>query len=78
MAGDIGRAGFGTRARAMQYLLWGIVGGALLLAVASGWAEHRRRNRVDLDRVGVVPWPLIQFLALMAAMLAAGIAWRIG
>ena len=58
----------------MQQLLWSGVAAFLGLAVASGFAEHRRRTRRDMDRVGVVPWPFIQFLAIMAALLAASLA----
>jgi hypothetical protein len=50
------------------------MGGLLALALLSGFAEHRRRRRIDMDKVGWVPWPLIQFLSLMGALLAAGVA----
>jgi hypothetical protein len=63
---------------AMQQLLWGIAAVLLGLAVASGYAEHRRRKRVDMDKVGVVPWPLVQFLALMGALMAASVAFNLG
>lgn len=58
----------------MQQGLWIAAAVLVLLAVASGVAEHRRRNRRDMDRVGVVPWPLVQFLALIGAVLCGGIA----
>ena len=58
----------------MQQLLWSSVAALLGLAVASGYAEHRRRTRSDIDRVGLLPWPFIQFLAIMAALLVASVA----
>jgi hypothetical protein len=58
----------------MQSNLWIAAGGLLGVAVLSGVAEHRRRKRIDMDKVGWVPWPLIQFLSLMGAVLAAGLA----
>jgi hypothetical protein len=64
--------------RAMQEFLWFMVGALLLLAVASGFAEHRRRNRIDMDRVGFLPWPLIQFLSLIGALMAASLALHLG
>ena len=58
----------------MQSNLWIAAGGLLGVVVLSGVAEHRRRRRVDMDKVGWVPWPLIQFLALMGAVLTVGLA----
>ncbi|UYY60163.1 hypothetical protein [Sphingomonas sp. S2-65] len=46
----------------------------MTVAIASGIGEHRRRNRKDLDRVGLVPWPLIQLLALLAALILVSVA----
>lgn len=47
---------------------------ALLLAGLSGVADHRTRKRRDADRVGVMPWPLVQILALFAALVLTGFA----
>jgi hypothetical protein len=58
----------------MQQQLWGGAVAALLLAGISGWGERRRRERHDPDRVGLVPWPLVQMLALLAAFLLASVA----
>jgi hypothetical protein len=58
----------------LQAELWWGCGGALLLAVAAGIAEHRRHRRRDLDRVGWVPWLPIFLLALFAAAICAGLA----
>jgi hypothetical protein len=58
----------------MQQQLWGGVVAAIFLAVASGLAEHRRRHRRDVDRVGFMPWMLIQVLAMLAAVILASVA----
>ena len=56
-----------------QQLLGGAVT-ALLLAVISGFAEHRRRGRRNMDHAGFMPWTLIQVLAILAAMILASVA----
>lgn len=58
----------------MQARLWVGVGSCVAVAIASGVAEHRRHRRNDLDRVGVMPWPTIQFIALFAAVIGAAVA----
>lgn len=58
----------------MQQQLWGGAAAALLLAIASGFGEHRRRGRRDMDRVGFMPWTLIQVLAMLAALILASVA----
>jgi hypothetical protein len=58
----------------MQARLWAGVAGCVAVAVASGWGEHRRRRRRDLDRVGTVPWSTLQFAALFGALLLASVA----
>ncbi len=60
----------------MQQNLWIAVAMLLAVAAASGVAEHRRRRRRDLDKVGVVPWPAVQFAALLGAVLTGAIALR--
>jgi hypothetical protein len=61
---------FGT----MQQQLWGSAAAAIVIAVASGFGEHRRRRRRDMDRVGFVPWTLLQVLAMLAAVILASVA----
>ncbi len=58
-----------------QAALWGAGAAAALalLAVAADWARQRRRN---LDSVGWVPWPLVQVLALFAALALVLVGFR--
>jgi hypothetical protein len=58
----------------MQQQLWGGAAAAVLVAVASGFGEHRRRRRRDMDRVGFMPWTLVQVLAMLAAVVLASLA----
>ncbi|MDT8761112.1 hypothetical protein MZO42_20630 [Sphingomonas psychrotolerans] len=61
---------FGT----MQQQLWGGAAAAILIAIGSGFGEHRRRRRRDIDRVGFMPWTLIQVLAMLLAVILASVA----
>lgn len=60
----------------MQERFWSGAVALILLALASGVADWRRRRRADWDRVGMVSWPLIQLLALMGALACAILAIR--
>ncbi|PVX28185.1 hypothetical protein [Sphingomonas pokkalii] len=62
----------------MQLEFWCAAGAAVLVAIASGLAEHRRRRRRDLERVGVMPWMAIQMAALFATLLLASLALHAG
>ena len=56
----------------MSVSIWVPVVALLLLALASGVADWRRRRRDDPDRIGWVDWPTVQVLAILgAAMLVA-------
>lgn len=57
-------------------LLWAIAGACLLLAAAAILADRRRERRRDLDRVGWVPWPLVQILAFLLAVACAALALK--
>ena len=54
--------------------LWPAAAFFLALAAAAALADYRRGRRRDLDRVGWVPWDLVQILALLLALSAAGLA----
>ena len=62
----------------MQSFLWSGAAGALAVAALASWADRRRNNRRDLDKVGLVPWPLVLVLAILAAAVCAGLALRAG
>jgi lysylphosphatidylglycerol synthetase-like protein (DUF2156 family) len=61
-----------------QTALWALAGGALLVALLAAIADRRRQRRRDLDRVGWMPWPLLQILAAFAAVIAVILALRTG
>lgn len=51
--------------------------GCLLLGGYGIWADRRRLRRSAWDDVGLVPWPLVQMLSLIAPFCLALIAWRV-
>ena len=55
---------------------WWLAGGSLLTAALAALADRRRHRRTDLDRVGWMPWPLIQILAMLTAAIAAAFALK--
>jgi hypothetical protein len=61
----------------MQPWLWGGAAACVAVAVASGVAQSRRHKRRNLDRVGVVPWPTVQFAAMLGALLLASFALNV-
>lgn len=67
----------GAGVTAQAGLWWG-AGIGLALALLAGMAEYRRARRRDLDRIGWMPWNLIQLLALLAAVMAAALAMKGG
>ena len=60
----------------MQGPLWIGVGAMVALAGVSGVAEWRRGKRRDLDKVGWVPWTLIQVMATLLAIVGAAFALK--
>ena len=49
-----------------------------VLALVAAFAEHRRGRRRNLDRVGWVPWNLIQILAFLGSVVALALALKAG
>ena len=61
----------------IQATLWTAAASAGALAVAAGVAERRRSRRRDIDKVGWVPWTLVQVIALALAALMAAYAIKL-
>ncbi|HEY5723926.1 MAG TPA: hypothetical protein VIT45_16575 [Allosphingosinicella sp.] len=61
-----------------QAWLWWTSGISAAVAAVSALAEHRRIRRRDLDKVGWVPWNLIQIIAFLVAIVAAALALKVG
>ena len=59
-----------------QATLWTTSAALTALAALAVLAEHRRARRRDLDKVGIMPWNLIQYLAFLAAILVAALAFK--
>jgi hypothetical protein len=56
----------------------GAVAAALaILALAAGIIDWRHRKRNDLDRVSLIDWRNVQVFALIAAILAAAVAFQL-
>jgi hypothetical protein len=58
----------------MQVMLWSWAGVALAVVALGGVADWRNRRRRNIDRVAMLPWPLIQVMALLAAVMLAALA----
>lgn len=61
----------------MAFWFWTGAGAMLALAVVAGIGDWRRRRRRDLDRIGIVDWPTLQVVALMAAAILASVAFNL-
>ncbi|WOE74177.1 hypothetical protein [Alterisphingorhabdus coralli] len=56
---------------------WGIAAvAAVMVAIICALMEKRRNDRVDLERVGFMPWNLIMVLSLIIGAFAAGLGLR--
>jgi hypothetical protein len=55
-----------------------VAAAAAALTAVSALADHRRRTRADLDRVGFMPWPLISIASVMTALFAFALAIKGG
>ena len=53
---------------------WIGAGSSLVLAVIAGLRDRRRKRRDNLDSIGLVDWPTVQVLSLIAAAILASIA----
>jgi uncharacterized membrane protein YidH (DUF202 family) len=51
---------------------------ATLLTAVAAFADYRRRNRTNIERVGFMPWPMISVMAVMTALFAFALALRGG
>lgn len=60
-----------------QAMLWMGAGAALGCAVLAGWRDHRRRRRDDPDAIGMIDWPTLQVVALIAAAILGGLALKL-
>lgn len=58
----------------MQVELGVAAGAAIAVAVGAVIADRRRNNRADPERVGFMPWPLIQVLAFLTAIILLAFA----
>ncbi len=56
--------------------LWVLASSAAALAGMAALADRRRTRRRDLERPGLVPWPLVQVLAMLVAAVAAAFALK--
>jgi hypothetical protein len=61
----------------LNQMLWILAGAFLLLGIVAAIAGHRRNQRRDIDRPGVVPWQLIEILSFFLAFGAAVLAVKL-
>ena len=57
-------------------IFWGISAAAIVMVFVAAWAERRQSRRRNLDRPGLISWPLIQILAIIITVVAAALALK--
>ncbi|VXC58498.1 conserved hypothetical protein [Sphingomonas sp. AX6] len=62
----------------MQHALLAGIGSLVAVAVGSGVAEYRRKNRRNIDRVGIMPWTTVQVIAVIGAAMMALYGFKMG
>ncbi len=62
----------------MQHALLAGIGSLVAVAVGSGVAEYRRKNRRNVDRVGIMPWTTVQVIAVIGAAMMAFYGFKMG
>lgn len=67
----------GSAMHAQQWY-WIAGGAALLVAILSGVADHRRSRRERLDDIGWVPWRGLQVAAFFAMLAVLILALKLG
>jgi hypothetical protein len=60
-----------------QVMFFMVAGAAMILAVVAAIREKQRINRPNLDRVGWVPWNLLQILGGIVAVVAIVLAFKL-
>lgn len=60
----------------MHTELWALSAIAATVAGVAAFADRRRMQRADLDRVGLMPWPGVLVAAMLTAIVAAALAVR--
>ena len=66
-----------SRAMIGEATQWAAMGGgAAAVALAARIGDRRRLRRRDLDKVGLMPWTTLFFVATLAACAALGLAAR--
>ena len=58
-------------------MLWAAGTALFVLAGVAALAEHRRTRRPNLDRVGWMPWNLVQVLSFMGSVVAVALALKV-
>ena len=55
---------------------WIGAGLALALAIIAGFRDRQRKRRSNLDKVGIIDWPAVQVIALIATAILASVAYN--